>query len=249
MATYYGDNFANTEIGTSDPDTFYMYGGNDYAYGNGGDDLIYGGDGDDYLHGGGDNDEIYGGNDNDHIYGEAGNDTLYGEGGVDVIEGGAGNDVLDGGDGDDWLYGDTETGTETGHDLLKGGAGDDRLFGGTGNDDLYGGTGSNILEGGAGYDYYYHQNTSTSLGNTTIIDNGNTNEDDVLFMVNVAGGNLGAVDGSFFGGSANDLYVFDMNDYYDNGVIDYGVIITDHYLRGADEVEYVVDGANNWYAV
>lgn len=80
--SYGGD---DTAVGGQYADEFYLYSGNDYAYGYGGDDVFFGGYGDDRL------------------FGDAGADTLNGEHGDDFLDGGAGGDVIDGGFGVDTL--------------------------------------------------------------------------------------------------------------------------------------------------
>ncbi len=96
MATYYGNDFDNTNFGSEQ-----------YQYGFGGSDwlapdldnksyALYGGDGKDLLEGF---------NYDDNLYGGAGADELYGYDGWDYLKGGKGNDYLDGGRGKDFLVG------------------------------------------------------------------------------------------------------------------------------------------------
>jgi VCBS repeat-containing protein len=192
VATFNGNNSANTIIGTNGDDTINGNGGNDHLDGKGGNDTInggtgndeiYGGTGNDTIHGNADQDEIHGGDNNDTIFGDDGNDQLFGDSGVDVISGGNGDDEIDGGTGDDILHGnadndaisggdgnDTITGDD-GNDVLDGGNNNDNVSGGSGNDIISGGDGNDTLTGGGGYDLIYGGNgTDTAVYSGSILD-------------------------------------------------------------------------------
>lgn len=87
--TIYGNDGANTIIGTAL---------NDQIDGKGGNDRLEGGDGHDDIIGGSGNDLIKGGNCYDTLEGGTGDDRIFGEAGGDVISG-LGYDVMSGGVG------------------------------------------------------------------------------------------------------------------------------------------------------
>lgn len=111
----YGSAFQDTLMAGSDTST-----DTNTFYGLGGNDFYIGGNGTDVMNGGADVDTMFGG---------FGNDTLNGRGGNDVLNGGQGDDTLRGEGGDDTLRGDA------GNDLLLGGLGTDNLDGGAGDSD------------------------------------------------------------------------------------------------------------------
>jgi Ca2+-binding RTX toxin-like protein len=162
MATYTGNAFANSYVGTAQADTIDMRAGDDIAYGQGGDDTIYGGWGDDSLHGGADDDILMGDRGDDLLFGDAGSDHLLGGDGNDFMHGGDDVDLVEGNDGEDTLFGDGGDDRLVGgadddilhggedRDDLEGGADNDQLFGDDDNDHLEGGAGADLLDGGVG---------------------------------------------------------------------------------------------------
>ncbi len=87
MAIFTGDQFANTDSGTS---------GNDSSVGAAGDDSLNGGVGNDILDGGDNNDTLDGGDGNDTVSGGLGDDVLIQVGGTGAAtyDGGGGTDTL-----------------------------------------------------------------------------------------------------------------------------------------------------------
>jgi len=83
---------AESNMGTSGPDSLYGSIGNDTLYGAGSDDVLTGNAG---------NDNLLGGLGNDSVFGGSGNDTLDGSAGNDYLDGGTGNDIMTGGPGND----------------------------------------------------------------------------------------------------------------------------------------------------
>ncbi|WP_316168619.1 MULTISPECIES: calcium-binding protein [unclassified Bradyrhizobium] len=81
--------------------------------------------------------------------------------------------VIAGTSGSETLNGDNNP------NMLMGLAGNDSLYGRDGNDILVGGTGNDYLEGGNGNDTYQF---SLGDGQDTILDNGNTNDLDILSL-------------------------------------------------------------------
>ena len=85
MATFFGDNLANTFNGGAAADQLFGAGGNDTLNGGGGNDTINGDSG---------NDSLISGAGVDFVYGGEGNDTLEAlAGGLDDLFGGIGDDV------------------------------------------------------------------------------------------------------------------------------------------------------------
>ena len=122
--TLYGDDAAESIVGSQHGDRIY---------GDIGRDTIYAGPGDDL------------------VLSLAGNDTIYAGSGNDTVDAGEGNDVVLGNAGDDTLQlgaGNDEAHGNEGNDLILLGSGDDLASGGTGNDQIEGGDGSDIAWGG-----------------------------------------------------------------------------------------------------
>ena len=94
---------AQTQTGTSRPETLRGTPRADRLFGRGGNDTLYGFGGADQLRGEAGNDRLFGGLGNDTLDGGIGNDRLLGGPGNDYLFGGAGRDVLDGGAGRDFL--------------------------------------------------------------------------------------------------------------------------------------------------
>ncbi|MDQ3878593.1 MAG: PKD domain-containing protein, partial [Actinomycetota bacterium] len=110
---YYGKPDAPDHCrGTEVDEYFYLYSGDDSAFGKGLGDQMFGAEGQDVLHG------------------QGGNDVLWGESGSDMLLGGPGDDELHFGNNQDLGWG------SDGMDYLFGGALDDHLFGGNGQDHL-----------------------------------------------------------------------------------------------------------------
>jgi Ca2+-binding RTX toxin-like protein len=130
MATFSGNDDANTMIGTAVDDQLSGRGGDDVIRADDGDDLAFGGNGNDVIGGGRGSDYLAGGRGDDLLYGNAGDDFLDGGGGRDRLYGGAGNDIALGLFGDDTIYGGA------GDDFLSGESGTDLVFGGAGHDDF-----------------------------------------------------------------------------------------------------------------
>ncbi|MEG4456515.1 M10 family metallopeptidase C-terminal domain-containing protein [Microcoleus sp. N9_A1] len=87
--------------GTTQPDRFNAWDGNDIIYANSGDDYLEGDVGKDKICGDQGNDTILGGADNDILWGGKGSDLIGGDSGNDLIYAGAGSDTVSGGTGDD----------------------------------------------------------------------------------------------------------------------------------------------------
>ena len=171
----FGNDAANTLIGTAGQDEIFGQGGADILNGLGGNDILDGGVGNDTLDGGTGADTMSGGLGNDTFLVDSVGDTVIenpGEG-TDTIQvslntytltaanvetltfigvgdfTGTGNDennTINGAGGNDTLGG------AGGNDTLNGNAGNDSLFGGLGNDSLLGGLGDDTLNGGLGND-------------------------------------------------------------------------------------------------
>jgi Ca2+-binding RTX toxin-like protein len=109
--TDFGNDRANTLVGSSSTD---------HLWGLGGKDTIKGLEGDDFLYGGRGGDKVLGGSGDDEVYGAQGGDDLRGGGDDDYVEGNSGPDILRGSDGDDYL--DGRDGID-GNDFVTGGPG------------------------------------------------------------------------------------------------------------------------------
>ncbi|TAN53691.1 MAG: hypothetical protein EPN21_00915 [Methylococcaceae bacterium] len=139
--------------------------------------------------------------------------------------------------------------------ILNGEAGNDSLYGGVGRDSLYGGAGDDLLNGGAGIDYLYggigndiyiHPLNS---GNDTINDNqtvtgavGSGGGNDTVRFTDVATDNLLPVSN----GSMN-LYIVRRDDWYDNGIVDDGVMIENYFLYGDYKIERIVGSVQDFF--
>jgi Ca2+-binding RTX toxin-like protein len=182
MATFFGDNLANTFNGTAAAEQIFCAGGNDTLNGGGGNDSIYGDSGNDSLYSGAGQDFMYGGEGNDTLNAlDLGVDNLFGGIGDDVyIVNWTGDNLVEGpNQGTDivrssvsytlganvenlLLTGGVSNGTgnnlnnqitgSSGNNTLSGLGGNDTLNGGGGNDTLNGGDGNDILNGGDGND-------------------------------------------------------------------------------------------------
>jgi len=168
-----GTNGDETVTGSTQPNTVYLFAGNDsynagatdsedFVYGMGGNDTITGGSTASHLYGfnasGGTdgNDIITGGESGDYLQGNSGTDTLDGGTGSDRILGGAGNDTISGGTGNDTANGNLGNDSLSGgsdNDLLRGGQGNDVVNGDAGDDTLLGDLGTDTVDGGAGVDF------------------------------------------------------------------------------------------------
>ncbi|MBB5535166.1 M10 family metallopeptidase C-terminal domain-containing protein [Rhizobium giardinii] len=119
--TIYGNDGANTIMGTAL---------NDKIDGKGGNDRLEGGDGHDDIIGGSGNDVIKGGNGHDTLKGGTGDDRIFGEAGGDVISGGLGYDVMSGGVGtarDTFLFENHHTSKVANPDVITDFTGWDRI--------------------------------------------------------------------------------------------------------------------------
>ncbi|AKV66558.1 hypothetical protein [Microcystis panniformis] len=223
--SFWGTEFADNIVGTSDGEWGGLYGGdgNDTISGGAGNDNLYGEEGNDVLNGDLGNDKLFGGNGNDSLNGGSGDDLIY----TDV-----GNDTINGGTGFDFYRADYRgrpTGLivtydpTTGNGTITVGSEVDTLisiesfnydsFWGTdfadnivGTSDgewggLYGGDGNDTISGGAGNDNLYGEEGNDVLNG----DLGN----DKLF-----GGNG---NDSLNGGSGDDLIYTDVGNDTING--------------------------------
>jgi Ca2+-binding RTX toxin-like protein len=129
------------------------------------DDVFMGAEGNDYMEGGMGNDTLLGGDGND-VLDEDGYAVKLGYG-DDLLDGGAGNDTLFSGDG---------------NDTLLGGMGNDVMYGEEGNDTLSGGSGNDTLTGGTGNDHFVFDALTLSSGNTDIITDFSTNQNDKIVL-------------------------------------------------------------------
>jgi VCBS repeat-containing protein len=233
MATYTGDNTANTYDGTPDPDTIDGLGGNDRLTGNGGNDTVHGGDNDDIINGDGGYwtySSKNGGRYNLTHY--TGDDFLYGETGADQLFGGQGNDTLEGGSGNDILYGDAiyilspyrvyyqgnyYWDWSYGVNSHSGGNSTDILRGGDDNDSIYSVWGPDTIDGGTGIDYADINRTSITAAITADFSNpaatvtlpdGTTivNIERIEFLAGTGNDNItgGALNDYIHGGVGND---------------------------------------------
>ncbi len=242
-----GNDLDNTITGNNSP--------SNKLTGNGGNDVLNGGSGNDTLIGGSGNDTLNGGLSGDQMEGGTGNDTYYvdgysdritevsnrASGGIDTIistislnlhslvenltlagtanESGMGNSL------DNIIIGNS------GNNGLSGAAGKDTLVGGAGNDSLNGGTGIDRMEGGTGNDYYFVDQTTDVViessasngGIDTIISSvarslGAYQENLTLTDSLAINGNGNSLDNTLIGNAnANTLRGFDGNDVLDGG--------------------------------
>jgi Ca2+-binding RTX toxin-like protein len=213
MATFFGDNLANTYPGTAAADQIFGAGGNDTLNGGGGNDTINGDSG---------NDSLISGAGVDFVYGGEGNDTLEAlAGGFDDLFGGIGDDVYIVNTINDNLVEGLNQGTDlvrssvtypldanvenllltgagavngTGNvlnNLITGNSANNNLSGADGNDTLNGEGGNDLLNGGAGVDFL-----NGGAGNDTLealaagLDNLFGGIGDDLYIVNRTGDNL-----------------------------------------------------------
>jgi len=213
MATFFGDNLANTYPGTAAADQIFGAGGNDTLNGGGGNDTINGDSG---------NDSLISGAGVDFVYGGEGNDTLEAlAGGFDDLFGGIGDDVYIVNTINDNLVEGLNQGTDlvrssvtypldanvenllltgagavngTGNvlnNLITGNSANNNLSGADGNDTLNGEGGNDSLNGGAGVDVL-----NGGAGNDTLealaagFDNLFGGIGDDLYIVNTINDNL-----------------------------------------------------------
>ncbi len=233
----YGNTGNDYLMGEADNDILYGGIGNDTLEGGTGIDILYGEAGIDRLIGGDGNDYLDGGEGNDTMFGDAGDDILYGGNGTDRIYGGNANDTLYGGTGNDYLYGDTGSDTY----IFEDGFGTDYIIdvtnfypnnlslyennldfslmtqGITANLNL---TTSAVISGINKINFY----TSTKFGK--IIGSQN---DDTITGNNTESTNFQGYKGNdnLFGGTANDIYIYGLDDGND--------IITDN--AGIDSLD------------
>ena len=178
MASFKGDDFANSIDGTvlddeilglAGDDTLNGLAGSDTIYGGDDNDTITGGDDDDFLFGDDGDDELRGGAGQDEIYGGAGDDTItqINDGDANLIDGGADIDTLDlGGSTAGWTIDLTDgAGSSGGSSLVisdiervNGTDYDDTMRGGASvstSYSLYGGTGNDTLFFSVGRDLLF----------------------------------------------------------------------------------------------
>ena len=197
----FGDNVANTLVGTAGQDEIFGQGGNDIITALGGNDILDGGLGNDQLDGGTGADNMMGGVGNDTYRVDHVDDTVVenlGEG-TDIVQtslntyvldpnvetltfmgvgnftgtGNELNNIINGNGGADTLSG------AGGDDILNGNAGNDILIGGIGNNSLVGGADNDILNGGVGNDLL---NGGAGIDTASFAD-----ESDAFFVNLVAG--------------------------------------------------------------
>lgn len=181
----FGDEGANTIIGTVGNDMIYAYAGNDTVDGGAGDDVLYGGAGNDTLIGGAGDDQLSGDEGADTMAGGTGDDTYFVDDiGDKVTElAGEGNDTVAstinyslGANlenlrlmGSDNIFGrgndlDNTIHGNSGNNNLYGAAGDDSISGWDGDDIIGGGPGNDWLSGGNGIDLLtYKVGTTTGV--------------------------------------------------------------------------------------
>jgi len=172
----FGTKGADKLYGTTNDDTFYLEGGDDYVDGGQGSDRIYFANIPSGIRvdlavrgpqetgigklelvsiegviGSAFADDIRGDNAGNFIDGGDGDDIIEGRGGDDYLNGGLGADIIRGGDGDDHIAGDPG-----GRELPPSGlASPDEMYGGAGNDELQGGAHNDKMYGEAGDDLFH----------------------------------------------------------------------------------------------
>lgn len=230
----WGDETADSIVGSS-----YS----DYLDGYGGDDLLKGGDGADGLEGRAGADTLAGGGGDDFLLGNVDADSLTGGDGNDTLNGGAGADTMKGGDGDDLYYVDdaadvVHDGAGRGTDRVSasvsctlgaglenltltgsadidgtGNASANVIAGGEGRNVLDGGRGADTLTGGEGRDLFAFSSTleETNVDHLTDFGEGDRLRLDSSVFSGFAAGGLGP--GKFVLGTeaqdANDRVVYD----------------------------------------
>ena len=214
MATFFGDNLANTYPGTAAADQIFGAGGNDTLNGGNGNDTINGDSGNDSLNGGLGQNFMYGGEGNDTLNAfDLGIDDLFGGIGDDVyIVSTTGDNVAEGpNQGTDIVWSSvtyplldanvenlllTGVGAVNGtgnvlNNRITGNNANNNLSGADGNDTLNGEGGNDSLNGGAGVDFL-----NGGAGNDTLealaagLDNLFGGLGDDLYIVNSTGDNL-----------------------------------------------------------
>ena len=173
-----GSAFADTFVGSADPNVLSSGAGDDHLIGMVDDDTLAGGPGDDRLNGHNGDDTVGGGPGDDDLLGRGGNDSFNGGPDIDVVsfENSPAGVVVDlaagtaAGEGTDSVaevenaigsdFIDILRGSEV-RNVLSGGLrrdtfvgrdGNDRIFGQQGPDRLFGNAGADLLNGGAQVD-------------------------------------------------------------------------------------------------
>jgi Ca2+-binding RTX toxin-like protein len=180
FSTFEASYFNDTVVGGANPETFFLFAGNDRALGMDGNDTFFGGSGDDFIDGGAGTFDAL----NYIDIAEDGGTAVPNQGvrlnlsNVAVDIGGgvllAANSATDQYGHHDSVFniesvngsrfGDVIVGSAT-TSQLSGNDGNDTLLGGSGNESLSGGQGNDIVDGGAGFDSVTYSGTTGSVVN------------------------------------------------------------------------------------